>query len=113
MFNDKISMEYVKFKAFVDCLSDMTERNRKAYKIGVDMIDYTEPYDKAITILLEEILTIEGNDWLSWFLYEKGGIDKKMRKDMKAWDNEKEICKDLKGLHSYLVDNSYFRNTLK
>lgn len=106
-------MEYSKFKAFVDCLSDMTKRNRDAYKIGLDLIDYTEPYDKAVTILLEEILTPEGNDWLSWFLYEKGGIDDKIRKDMKAWDGKKEICKNLKGLHEYLIDNSYFRTNQK
>jgi len=103
-------MEYSKFKAFVDCLYDMSGRNREAYKIGLDLIDYTEPYDKAVTILLEEILTPEGNDWLSWFLYEKGGIDGNIRKDMKAWDGKKEICKNLKGLHQYLIDNSYFRN---
>jgi hypothetical protein len=30
---------------------------------------------------------------------------------MQAWDEDKkEICKNLKGLHSFLVENSYFRN---
>jgi hypothetical protein len=28
---------------------------------------------------------------------------------MKEWDNEKEICKNLKELHAYLTTNNYFR----
>jgi len=55
-------------------------------------------------------LTEEGYDWLGWYLYEKDGISGKPRKDFQAWDHEeKEICKDLKGLWKYLKDYSYFR----
>jgi hypothetical protein len=42
-------------------------------------------------------------------MYEKDGISGKVRKDMRAYDNEKEILKDLKGLYNYLTTQKYFK----
>jgi hypothetical protein len=101
------------FKDFKECIDNLVEMHRKsseAYKLKIDIIDYHDEYDKAITILWDQILTDNGQDWLSWYLYEKDGISGKPRKDMKACDKDgKEICKNLKNLHSFLVENSYFR----
>jgi len=102
-------MDFKDFKECIDNLVIMSNKNREAYKIGIDILDYHDPYDKAINILFEQILTEEGMDWLGWYLYEKDGISGNPRKDMKAWDNSKEICKNLKDLHSYLTRNNYFR----
>jgi hypothetical protein len=102
-------MEFKDFKECVDNLIIMHNKNMEAYRIGVDILDYHDPYDKAINILFEQILTEDGMDWLGWYLYEKDGISGNPKKDMKAWDNKKEICKNLKDLHSYLTTNNYFR----
>jgi len=101
------------FKDFKECIDNLVEMHRKsdeAYKLKIDIIDYHDEYDKAINILWDQILTDYGQDWLNWYLYEKNGISGKPRKDMQAWDEDgKEICKNLKNLHSFLVENSYFR----
>ena len=101
------------FKDFKECIDNLIEMHRKsdeAYKLKIDILDYHDEYEKAVTILWSQILTDTGQDWLSWYLYEKNGISGKPRKDMQAWDeNGKEICKNLKGLHSFLVESNYFR----
>ncbi len=103
-------MEFKDFKDCIDNLILMHQRTTEAYKLKIDIIDYHDPYDKAIYILWDHILTEPGLDWLSWYLYEKDGISGKPRKDLKAHDEDgKEICKNLKNLHSFLVENSYFR----
>jgi hypothetical protein len=61
-----------------------------------------------------EILTEYGEDWLSWYLYEKDGISGNPREDIRAWDKDKnEICENLEDLHAYLLENNYFRNYKK
>ena len=102
-------MVFHKFKECIDILISIHNKNMKAYKLGIDILDYHDSYDKAINILFEEILTEEGMDWLGWYLYEKDGISGNPKKDMKAWDNKKEICKNLKDLHVYLTKNNYFK----
>ncbi len=102
-------MDFKDFKECIDNLSIMFKKNMEAYKIGIDILDYHDPYDKAVTILWNQILTEDGYEWLSWYLYEKDGISGNPRDDMKAWDNEVEICKNLEDLHGYLVRNNYFR----
>jgi hypothetical protein len=106
----KNNMNFKDFKECIDNLIEMHRKSNEAYQLKIDLIDYTDPYDKVIYLLWSQILTDNGQDWLSWYLYEKDGISGKPRKDMQAWDeNGKEICKNLKNLHSFLVENSYFR----
>jgi hypothetical protein len=102
-------MKYKRFKEVIEKLVNLQKSQSEIYKIGIDLVEREEPYHEIISILWDEILTKEGKDWLEWFLYEKGAINGKPRKDMKAWDKDgKEICKDLKGLHEYLSENNCF-----
>jgi len=89
-----------------------TKRLRKLYELKVDLVDAFEEYDQVINLLWENILTEYGMDWLSWYLYEKDGISGNPRKDLKATDKNKEICKDIKGLYKYLSKNKYFKTKL-
>ena len=50
--------------------------------------------------------------WMGWYLYDKNGISGKPNKDIKAHDLDKEICRNLKELHKYLVDSKYFKNQI-
>ena len=102
-------MIFRKFKECINSLIFIHNKNMEAYKLCIDIIDYHDPYEKAINILFGEILTEEGMDWLGWYLYEKNGISGNPKKDIKAWDNKKEICKNLKDLHVYLIKNNYFK----
>jgi len=99
------------FKDFNNCIELMvTIHNncRKAYSLGIDMIDHNEKFDNAIDILWKNILTDQGHEWLSWYLYDKNGISGNPSDDLKAHDGKKEICKNIKDLHSYLKKNRYF-----
>jgi hypothetical protein len=65
----------------------------------VDLLEFTDPYESIISILMKEIYTAEGYDWFSWFCYEndygQGGLE--------AWDADKNpICYNLESLWEYL-----------
>ena len=101
-------MDFKEFNKCIDLMITIHKDCTKASSIGIDLIEHHEKFDVAINILWEQILTKEGNEWLSWYLYDKNGISGKPRSDMKAFDNDKEICKNLKDLHRYLLKNRYF-----
>ena len=65
------------FKDFKECIDNLIEMHRKsdeAYKLKIDILDYHDEYEKAVTILWGQILTDTGQDWLYWYLYDKNGI---------------------------------------
>lgn len=102
-------MIFKEFKRAVDLMTSHHIKISKAYDLNIDLIDFCNGQDVLIDILWSRILTEEGLDWFNWFLYEKDGISGKPKKDMKANDGDKEICKDLKGLHDYLTTQKYFK----
>jgi len=109
-YSVKNNMNFKDFKECIDNLIEMHEKIHKAYELKIDLIDYTDTYDKTIYILWNQILSEEGNDWLNWYLYEKDGISGNPKEDFKAWDKDgKEICKNIEDLHRFLLENSYFR----
>ena len=74
------------------------------------MIDTFDEQEIAIQLLWREVLTEDGYDWLSWYLYEKDGISGKPRKHLQAWDENKiEICQNLKALWKYLIKGEHFK----
>jgi hypothetical protein len=101
-------MDFKDFNKCIDLMITIHNNCRTAYSLGIDMIEHNEKFDSVLDILWDEILTPEGNEWLSWYLYEKDGISGKPRKDLTAFDGKKEICKNLKDLHTYLEKNLYF-----
>jgi len=103
-------MEYEKFKKILDLQKEHDKRISDLYRLKVDLLETFDEMQTAISLLWDEILTEEGADWLSWFLYEKGYISDELREDLTAWDeNKNEICKDLRGLYDYLKESNYFR----
>lgn len=103
-------MEYERFKKILDLQKEHSKRISDLYDLKVDLLDTFDELQTTISLLWDEILTVEGADWLSWFLYEKNYISGELREDLTAWDeNKKEICKDLRGLYDYLKESNYFR----
>ena len=100
-------MIFADFKECIDTMVFIHNRSLQAYKLNIDLVEYGDPYDKIMSILWENILTEDGYEWLSWYLYDKDGISGNPRDDIKAYDNDVEICKNLEDLHSYLVKNNY------
>ena len=102
-------MTFEEFKGAVDLMTSHHIKVSKAYDLNIDLIDFCDTQGRLINVLWGHILTVDGLDWFNWFMYEKDGISGKVRKDMRAYDNEKEILKDLKGLYNYLTTQKYFK----
>jgi len=108
-------MTFEKFKQIVDLMVQNSSKVDNSNELGIDLIDFVEGYNAVIDHLWGQLLTIEGLDWFSWFLYEKNylhdGIgDPEMKAFSKKNDDEQiEICSDLKGLYDYLKENNYFK----
>lgn len=101
---------YTEFKKIIDLQIAHSKRLDKLHDLGIDFIELFSQTDTIIDLLWSQILTEHGEDWLSWYLYEKDGISGKPKKDIKADDKGNEICKDLKGTYNYLKENKYFKN---
>lgn len=103
-------MTFETFKKILDLQVEHYRKSNELYKLGIDTIELTEPLSEAVDLLWKNILTKEGEDHLSWFVFEKDYISGKLKEDMKTWDEEgNEIINNLEELYSYLVDNCYFR----
>jgi hypothetical protein len=103
-------MTYERFEEIISLMVKHYERINKAYEAKIDLLEFDDEIQKAILLLWESVLTSNGVDWLSWFLYEKDYIHGNLREDLKAWDeNKEEICKDLPGLYEYLTKSGYFK----
>ena len=83
-----------------------------AYKLNIDLHEFMDDEHWVVQHLWSVILTPEGYDWFSWFMYEKAYLYE-LRKDMKAHDNGKEICQTLPDLYEYLVANNHFYTPTK
>ena len=104
-------MTFEEFKPIIDLMVANSKRVSAAYDLRIDLIEFDDDNQRLVSMLWRHILTEEGYEWLDWFLYEKDythdGIG---RKELQAWDeNGKEICKNLKGLHTYLTKQKYFK----
>lgn len=103
-------MTFKDFKGIIDTMVKHNKTVNQAYKLNIDLIEFSDTQSTTINALWCQVLTVEGKDWLDWFLYEKNYIEDGVGKiDMIASDNGEPICEDLKGLHDYLTKNNYFK----
>lgn len=92
-------MTYEKFEKLIDTLKEIEDSVNVAYKININLLDFVDPYHKAINDLLEEVYGIEGSDWISWYCYE-GEFG---AKELEAFDADgNPICYDLKSLWEHV-----------
>jgi hypothetical protein len=94
-------MTYSEFSVVVETLQKQSDLLSDLYHKNVDLLEFTDPYDAIIRILLTEIYTAEGYDWFTWFCYENdfgtGTLD--------ANDENGPICYDVKSLWEFLETN--------
>ena len=84
------------FEKILTLIKEQSERSFKLAEMGVDLINYEDSYAAAITLLLRAYYGAEGEDWISWYLYEKEGLSGEI---LQAWDKEgNEICYDIPSL---------------
>ena len=109
-------MTFDEFKEITDLFIKTSKRQSEAYRLGIDLIEFTDDYQKLSNNLLSIILTKDGLDWFSWFMYEKDFIKGEGgRPDMNAYHLDKEtgkqfeIIRNLEELYNYLVENDYIK----
>jgi len=72
---------------------------KEACELGVDLINFVDPYHEIINELIKEIYGEEGYDWFSWYCWEndfgQAGFE--------AWDSDRNlICQSHESLWKYL-----------
>jgi hypothetical protein len=101
-------------ETFTKLLDNYTEAYSKSMavsQLGINLDEYSEIFQKNTELLLGEVFTEEGVEWIFWFLYEKDYVEGNLKDDMKAWDeHDQEICQDVPRLYRYLVQNKHIKN---
>lgn len=101
-------MKYSDFSDVVEILQKQSDLVSELYRKKVDLLEFADPYDGIIRILLTEIYTAEGYDWFTWFCYENDfGTGRLDAHD----ENGNPICYDVKSLWEFL-EKTYTSNTL-
>ena len=64
-------MQYTVFKEVITKLQEVQEKNHSLYKLGIDLSNCIEDdYSEIITLILKSHYGLEGEDMISWWLYE-------------------------------------------
>jgi hypothetical protein len=91
------------FKRIILELKEQQEKLDKVYKAGIDLIDFTGPYESVISMLIGSIYGMEGKETFDWWCYEKNWGE---RTDLTMTDKDgNELCRTIEELHQYLEDN--------
>lgn len=87
----------MKLEVFKELLKKLKEQDEKidaAYKLEIDLINFSDGYTTIIAILLNMYYGKEGKEWIDWYLYDRNPKDKKSATDK----NGKPICYDEESL---------------
>ncbi len=79
----------------------------KLYALNIDIIECQDGFDKMFDLFIKTAFTEEGQDWYSWYLYEKPML----KGEVNAWeaDNTPIILDTDEDLWEYLTKNNYLR----
>ena len=87
-------MRFESFEYLIDKLKERSDFDHRFYALGLDIQNIVDPLHQIISHLLKVYYGEEGENWISWFLYERRDSD-----DAQAWDKDgNEICYDIKSL---------------
>jgi hypothetical protein len=90
------------FEKIITAIKEQSEKSHKLYELGVDLIEFTEGYDKIWSLLLKTYYGKEGEDWITWFIFER---DDRNEDPNQAWDeNNNPICYDIPSLWKHVEE---------
>lgn len=93
-------MKLESFEHLIESLKESSERDRSFYKMGLDISNISDPYHQIITHLLRVYYGKEGEEWISWFMYERRDDE-----EFQAWDeDENPICYDIESLWKHVEE---------
>ena len=80
------------FKKLLNVLRQQEEKSNAAYKAGIDLINFYDDGQTAISLLLCVYYGEEGKDWIDWYLYERDSNSADINQAMDKDNNP--ICYD-------------------
>ena len=85
------------FEKVINQIKEQDDKISTLYKMGVDLIEFSDSYSSLRSLLLRAYYGEDGEDWISWFLYER---DSSVGADPnQAWDKDgTPICYDIPSL---------------
>jgi hypothetical protein len=85
------------FEKVINQIKEQDEKISALYKMGVDLIEFSDSYSSLRSLVLRAYYGEEGEDWISWFLYER---DSSVGANLnQAWDKDGiPICYDIPSL---------------
>lgn len=60
------------FKKVISLLKKESEKTGKLYKLGLDLFNFNDDLQQAISIMFKSHYSEEGEDFISWWLWEDG-----------------------------------------
>lgn len=85
-------MNFKNFQHLISKLQKTSERDQGIYKLGIDLINFTDDYHSIINLLLKTYYSEEGEDIISWWLYEN--VEKKI------YNKKGKVIDDLTSIES-------------
>lgn len=93
-------MKLESFQFLIEKLQETHAKSNTIYALGIDLTNIEDPYHVIITHLLKVYYSEEGEDWISWFLYEKS-----YNPELDARDADgNEICYDVPSLWKHVEE---------
>ena len=101
MYRSKMTKEV--FIDLIERMKSTLETVSEAYRLKIDLVEFTDPWDNIITTLLKEVFTEEGYEWISWWVYEDG-----RKAYEEVGDEVIEVPMDTaEDLYNYLLQEGY------
>ena len=95
-------MKIEAFRKIILLLKKQQDKSLNMYQLGIDLINYDEPFDEINSILIGSIYGKEGLDIFYWWCYD----NEWGTKDLEFIDKDGErLCQTIEDLHQYLEEN--------
>ena len=96
-------MKFEVFESLIMAIQSQNEKSAKLGELGIDMYDYETGYVAIMTVLFRVYYSKAGEDWISWYLYDRD--NQRTGQPNKAYDKDKnEICFDVKSLWKHVEE---------
>jgi|WetSurMetagenome_2_1015567.scaffolds.fasta_scaffold288020_1 hypothetical protein len=83
----------------IDSYKQLSDKQNEYYKLGIDLFDFLEEYYNIISTLLDDIFTKEGNDLISWWIFED------VKKVIWEKDNTEINLEKIEDFAEYIIKN--------
>ena len=97
------SMKLEVFKKIIELLKKHQSKIDVAYKAEIDLVNFCDPLEQVISLLIGSYYGKEGKETFDWWCYDKNWGE---RTDLTMTDkNGDELCKTIEELHQWLEEN--------